>query len=65
MSIGIIIVDPDDYLVVWAVAVIKHAKFLLEYAQQFLDVSMLLAQNLDDVCHCYLPPTPTAPADLE
>src|SRR6516225_4889288 len=49
--------DPYDHLVVGAVAAIKHAKFLLEYLQQFLDVSMLLAQDLDDVGHlCLLPP---------
>ena len=30
---------------------------IIVISKQFLDVSMLLAQDLDDVCHRYLPRT--------
>src|SRR6516165_3753207 len=52
-----VVEDPHDHLVLGAVAAIKDAEFLLKHLQQFLDISMLLPQDLDNVRHCRLPRT--------
>src|SRR6516162_3259488 len=52
-----VVEDPHDHLVLGAVAAIKDAKFLLKHLQQFLDISMLLPQDLDNVRHRRLPRT--------
>ena len=47
--------DCSKNLIVWTFASIEDAQLLFHYAEQLFNISMFLAQDLDDLDHRILP----------